>query len=73
MSGMADGRSIRVTVQMPETEAARLHLARRVAAVHAGIVRAKLEKMDCLARQKEALLLQLTQGAKNSRKTSRHG
>ena len=72
MSGMADGRSIRVTVQAPETEAARLHLARRPAAVHAGIVRAKLEKMDCPARQKEALLL-LTQGAKNSRKTSGHG
>ena len=72
MSGMADGRSIRVTVQTPETEAAWLHLARRTAAVHAGIVRAKLEKMDCPARQKEALL-QLTQGAKNSRKTSGHG
>ena len=73
MGGMADGRSIRVTVQTPETEAARLHLARRTAAVHAGIVWAQLENMDCPARQKDALLRRLAQTPENSRKTSEHG
>ncbi|MGN0762192.1 MAG: hypothetical protein ACI4MK_02345 [Aristaeellaceae bacterium] len=70
---MADGRSIRVTVQTPGTEAARLHLARRTAAVHAGIVRAQLESMDCPPWQKDALLRRLAQAPENSRKTSGHG
>ena len=70
---MDGSRKIRVTAQIPGTEEARLALARRVASVHAGMVRAQLEGMDCPLWQKDALLRQLTRGTENSGKTFAHG
>lgn len=62
---------IPVIVHAPQTEEGWYELKKQVAAVHADMVNHRLQKLNCPARQKAALLDALITSAKEPRKAAR--